>query len=339
MSLIIEIFFDYIFFYQFDFNMSFKFKEISVLKSKKVFLPGLDLKELKCLSSLFQPIHFLIPMIFVLLIAQIVDNIKDVLKIRDIQRISSIKLYAKLISSDEIVVSFSILRAISKTLGADLEVISVLNNRERILFIKQIEKKIVNSFTSGKIYSNNLFLLDPVLLLKHRLGIALHFRNLIFSTALFHPSSLVIGLSLKDIGLQIILESVKLIWLIFNLRIEEFYFFLYKQSYSIFKKFSLREVFEEPKTIMDSFRIIVFSRLRVQTFFSRQLSFYEDQIVLRSEDNLVFLERELGFIKRPLFHFKNDFSFFQHHEQDLILKNSIQQRNYQKYFFNHNSIK
>nr|YP_009538683.1 maturase [Phacus pleuronectes]AYQ93677.1 maturase [Phacus pleuronectes] len=319
------------------FNMSFKFKEVSIFKSKKLLLPGINLKELKCLSSLFQPAHFFVPLIFVSLIAQIVDNLKNVLSVRDIQQLSSIKLYAKLISSDEIVISFSILRAISKTLGSELEIISVLNNKERLFFIKEMENKIANSFSSGKIYSNKIFLFDPILLLKHRLGIALQFRNSFLSTALFRPNSLVVGLSLKEINLQIVLESAKLMWLAFNLKIEEFYFLLYKQALSSFKKYLITKVFDKPKTSIESFKVIIFCRLRTHIFFSRQLVFYEDQVVFRSVDNLVILERELEFIKRPFFDYQRDFFFSNSTitSQDLILKNAIEQRSSQKNWLNY----
>ena len=124
------------------------------IKSKKVLLPGINYKDLKPVSALLKPSDILIPMFFVSVLAQISDNIKNVLEPRDIQNLFSVKCYRKILLSGFNSVSLGVVSAISKTLGPELETLSILSVSERFLFLKDLKLKITLDKSFGKIENN-----------------------------------------------------------------------------------------------------------------------------------------------------------------------------------------
>lgn len=46
-----------------------------LLKSKKVVLPGVDWKNLKAVSFVLNPLYFVVPIFFIFLIAQLVEDL------------------------------------------------------------------------------------------------------------------------------------------------------------------------------------------------------------------------------------------------------------------------
>jgi hypothetical protein len=302
----------------------------SFLKSKKVVIPGLDLKEIKPLSFLLTPMHFLIPMLLSCLISQISDNLKGVLSFKDIQQLPSVKIYSRLIAVGFSSVSLSVVYSISKSLSADLELFSILSPKERVSYISSLEKKIMNEQGPGKLFSGNMFFQDPLKLLKYRRGLCLQFRSILSSTSLFSPHTLTIGISIKDVTLKQIVESCKLIWLLLDLELEEFEFVLRKEALLGYKKNKKTYFLEEPKTSEDCLKLLFYFEIKNLVNFENEVLFSEDQVVLRSENNLTSLESSLGFIKRLSFYDSSNFSFSDHHSNDIILRAAFQQHNFQK---------
>lgn len=59
----------------FSYKICLVLGRIKLVKSKKVILPGVDWKSLKSINSILSPAYILVPLIFVFLIAQVVDDL------------------------------------------------------------------------------------------------------------------------------------------------------------------------------------------------------------------------------------------------------------------------
>nr|AYQ93429.1 maturase [Lepocinclis tripteris] len=301
---------------------------MSVLRVKKVILPGVNIKSLRSVSSLLSPSDLIIPFFFISVIGQLVFNLKDVLSLKEIQTLPSVKLYSKVLLAGFSTISFSILYSLSNTLGWELETLSLLNVRERIKFIENLKRNLIFDTGEARIYSKRSILFDPILLSKHRRGLSIQFRSLLVSTSIFSFNSIVFGLSIKEIDLGIILESSKLIWLSLGLNFEEFDFYLRKQSSSLVKKFRYQYTFfPNIFDLKECLRILVYFELKSFYTFSSSLNFVDDDVVLRSSSNLTLLEKEIGFIFRELPSLSLDNRII-NSTDDLILTSSIEQRRF-----------
>lgn len=297
---------------------------------KRVVLPGIDLKELSSVSSMLTPLHFILPMFFISSIAQLVDSLKGILSLKEIQQLYSLKVFSRCLSYGYTTLSFSVIQSIAKTLGADLEIISVLSSNERLAYLKSLEKKILSLKASGKIFPNYTTNFNYLTLLKHRKGLALQLRSVMNSVPIFSPYSLVIGLSVKDISLVNIFESSAFLWTLINLDQEEFNFQVRREYFNTLNKL---DYFPEKNTLLSSdncLRLLVLQEMKSVLNFSSVLDFSEDSIVLRSEDNLNLLEREIKFIKRVIFPFSNGSIISLKKFSDSILLSAINQRKFYK---------
>lgn len=70
---------------------------LKLVKSKKVVLPGLNWKNLKAINLVLSPTYILVPLIFIFLIAQVVDDLKAILNSRELRKLSSIRFYSKVL--------------------------------------------------------------------------------------------------------------------------------------------------------------------------------------------------------------------------------------------------
>nr|YP_010700395.1 putative group II intron reverse transcriptase/maturase mat5 [Phacus arnoldii]WCH63577.1 putative group II intron reverse transcriptase/maturase mat5 [Phacus arnoldii] len=305
--------------------------KLRVLKSKKILLPGLDLKDIKPLTQLLRPSYLLIPMFFVSNIAQVMDNLKGILTPKEVQQIFSVKVYSKVLSCGLSSINISVIQSIAKTLGPELETISILNVKERIFFLTKIQKKLVSLKGIARICPKNNLLNDPLVLLRHRRGLAVQCRSIMISTPIFSPHSIVLGVSIKEINIGLILESCKLLWTLLGLETEEFDFILYKEANCIFKKLFLDKIFNPPVNKEDCLKILIYAELIQNIEFSSHLKFLEDEIVLKGENNLTLLEKELGFIERPIPSLPLDFHISSNLPTDTILRAAIEQRKSQKF--------
>lgn len=301
---------------------------MNILRIKKVILPGVNVKSLRSVSSLLSPCELIIPFFFISVIGQLVYNLKDVLSLKEIQTLSSVKLYSKVLLSGFSTISFSILYSLSNTLGWELETLSLLNVRERIKFLQNLKRNLIFHVGESRIYSKRSILFDPVLLAKHRRGLSIQFRSLLVSTSIFSFHSIVFGLSIKEINLSIILESSKLMWLNLGLNFEEFEYYLRKEALSLVKKFRCQQtLFSNVLDLKQCLRILVYFELKTFYAFSSSLIFVDDDVVLRSSSNLTLLEKEIEFIFRELPSLPLDNQIVSSTD-DLILTSSIEQRRY-----------
>lgn len=301
------------------------------LKSKRFILPFLHTKDLKPLASLLTPSNFIIPMLVVAILGQLSEDLKTTINSKDIQQIPSVKLYFKLLSSGKSTVNLSVLYAISKTLGPELETLSILNIRERINFLSLLQKKIVLEKSPAQIIPKPNILYDHVELMKHRKGLALQFRNLLIATPIFSNHSLVLGLSIGQTTIDCIINSCKFYWSLLGLNEEEFDFSLKKEAMNCIKKHSLKDLFEIPKSLMQTVKILLYVELKELTDFKNLLVFYDDLIVLRGQNNLTMIENELTFIQRKIPNLPQDIFVPDSNLKDLIIRAAIDQRKEQRF--------
>lgn len=302
-------------------------------KDKKVLLPGILNKDLKPVSSLLNPVDIIIPMFFVAIIAQITDNLKHILEIKDIQNLSSIKAYRKLIFSGFNSVSLSVIYALSRTLGPDLETLSVLNVHERICFLKDLQLKIISDKSFGKIDFRKRNLNNPSQLMKHRKGLSIQTRSVMVATSLFSPNSIIIGTPISCVDLNLILHSSKLIWLSLGLLDEDFEFFIKKDAIAKSKILKDDLEFFSCSNNINSLKTILYFELKSFFRFDRYLDFSLDNIVLQGEENLVLLERELGFIIRPFPNVPDEVFLTEDKLDDILLRSALEQRREYKLSF------
>lgn len=304
---------------------------LNINKTKKVLLPGIQVKDLRPISSLLSPKFLTVPLVFICLISQIADNLKNVLTPREIQQIFSVRFYTKLLSSGTSSMNLSAIYAISKTLGPELEVLSILNVSERLEFLKELQKKVVLDKRIGRIISKPQLLYNPSELIKHRNGLSLQTRSIMIASSIFSPSAVVMGITISNINLRIILDSAKLFWLSLNLEEEEFDFLLRKEACLVLKKGSNNiNSFKEPSNNIESLKLLVFSECQSILNFENNLSFLEDQVIIQGDNNLTPLEKELGFIERSLLDFPDDVFIPDSQLTDVILRASMDQRRLHK---------
>jgi hypothetical protein len=304
---------------------------LSITKTKKVLLPGVQVKDLKPISNLLSPKFLAVPLVFISLISQVADNLRSVLSPREVQQIFSVRLYTKVLSSGISSINLSVIYAISKTLGPELEILSVLSISERLQFLKDLQKKVILDKSVGKVISKPQLLYDPSSLMKHRNGLSLQTRSIMIASSIFSPNSVALGITIPNINLQTILNSAKMFWLSLNLEDEEFDFLLRKEACSCLKKCSGNmELFKEPSNSIESLKILVFSECKSIFNFENILSFSEDQVIIKGENNLTTLEKELGFIERSLMHLPNDVFIPDAQLGDILLRASLDQRRQHK---------
>nr|ABB02360.1 maturase [Lepocinclis spirogyroides] len=298
---------------------------------KRVILPGLDLLSLKSLNNLLTPSSVLIPLFFSSVLAQISDDLKSVLEFKEIQNLISVKLYSKVLLTSLTVFSLTLFQSIAKTLGYELESLSVLNVSERLDFLDNIHKKLLNGNYKPKLYSNTSFLQDPVLLSSHRIALSLQSRSLMTSVPIFSPHSLVVGLSVKEISLFFLLVSAKFFWKTLDLDEDEFDYLLRKDTFLLLFKLNLNNIFLKLSTNEDYLKILIYLEIFSLVQFPLKLSFFEDQVLLKSSNNLTLLERELGFLHRPIPNGSVDFLVAENeYNIDNLLRVAIDQRKLSK---------
>lgn len=300
-----------------------------VSKSKKVVLPGIYLKELKPLSSFLTPRLLLIPMFLVSNLAQITEDLKGVLSSKEVQKLPSVKFYSKVLSSGFSSSSISLLQAIAKTLGSEFEVLSVLSPLERINFLKEVYTKLLNDKSLGSInFSGAYSFDDPISLFKYRKGIALQTRSIMISTSIFSSHSIVVGISIKEISLDVILDSSRSLWALLGLDPEEFDFLLHKEAFSCLKSINFTTDLSSASKLdfKNSFLILLYDEFSRFLSIKDKLVFSEDQIVLHGEDNLTVLENSIKFVERFFPGLPNEVYISDNQLEDDILRTSFDQQ-------------
>lgn len=299
------------------------------LKSKKIILPGIRIKDLKPVSHLLSPVNLIIPMLVICILGQIVDDLKSILNSRDIQQISSVRLYLKLLSSGKSAVTLSVVNSISKTLGPELETLSILNARERLKFLHALKKKIIFEKSAARITAKPHILSDHVELMKHRKGLALQCRSLLVAAPIFSPHLLVSGIQISQVTLDFVINSCKSYWMLLGLSGNEFEFLLKKEALNCFNKLSLNKFFEEPNDFHLSIVILLYAELKELTNCDGNLNFLDDGIILSTLNNLTLIEAELKFLNRNIPHFPESIVIPDSNLNDIIIRTAVDQRKVQ----------
>lgn len=268
---------------------------------KKVVLPGLDFRDLKPLAHLLFPSNLLIPIFFLSAIAQISDNMNSFISVREIQQLFSIRLYSKLLISSLNSNYLTGLYSICKTLSFEVQTLSVLNVKERNLFICSLVNAILYTKGQARIYLKDSLLQDPKLLIKHRRALSIQARSIMSSVPLFSPHSISFGVSVRDISIYDLIDSGRDMWLSLGLQSDDFDFSLRKQALLLYKNLSLENIFSCPISIVECYKILIYSEIRSLVSFHNCLDLCEDRVLLRGSDNLTVLEQNLGFLSRSVF--------------------------------------
>lgn len=123
------------------------------------------------------------------------------------------------------------------------------------------------------------------------------------------------------------MESSKLIWSNLGGTTKEFDFILKKESFIFLKKFPINGLFVEPVSLVEAIRILIYSEfIKIFPFISKELVFSEDVVVLKSEDNLTLLEKELYFVKRNFPKFPSSSFMIDNQSKDAIIRIALDQR-------------
>jgi hypothetical protein len=304
-------------------------KLVSLVKPRKILLPGILSKDIKPIASLLKPSNLVIPILLVSLLAQFSDNLKGVLVAKDIQNLYSVKIYKKAIFSGFNCVSLSVLYSISKTLGSELESLSVLDVSERIEFLKTLQLRLIFDKGPAKIDFRNQVLFNPLEIIKHRKGLAVQTRSVMIANSIFSPNSIVFGFPVSSINLNLVLESSKTIWTSLGLLPEDFDFLLRKDAIKCFN--DLVKGQEEllvtfPYGNVEALKVLFYYEMKGLIGFKQIINCTMDNIILKTSDNLVSLEKELGFIKRDFPNLPADMFVSDKELDDTLLRVALDQR-------------
>lgn len=296
------------------------------LNSRRVIFPFLVSKDIKPVAFLLSPRDLLVTLCLIVLLAQVSDNLKSVLSFKEIQRLSSVKFYAKHLSSGISSLSVSSAFAISKTLGPDLETLSVLTSQERIQFLRFLHLNLFSDRLKSVSLNKSLVFVDPIDLMIYRKGLALQCRSIFSATPIFLPHSIVAGLPVKNVDLNLILDSCRELWLSWGLEQSEFDFSLRKDALKFYLTNFNSIPFLEPVNIYQSCKILLFSEFSSALKFDNKISFEKDFVFFKTSSNLTALEEEFGFFFRPFPRFSKDFFLTSLHLKDDIIRLASDQR-------------
>lgn len=95
------------------------------------------------------------------------------MSLHDIQKVPSVKLYSKIITAGLNSVDFSIVCALSKTLGPELEFLSSMGVTERFEYLQSLKYRLANEKLSGSLISKSKMFFDKFELLKYRRALSL----------------------------------------------------------------------------------------------------------------------------------------------------------------------
>jgi hypothetical protein len=98
--------------------------------------------------------------------------------------------------------------SISKTLGPELETLSILNRKERIIFLQSLQKNILNDKISGSISSSNHIYSNSYELQSYRKALSFQFRSIMVASPLLLPNSIVTGISINSISICVSMNSI-----------------------------------------------------------------------------------------------------------------------------------
>lgn len=99
---------------------------------------------------------------------------------------------------------------------------------------------------------------DRFELFSYRKALSLQLRSVVIATSLFLPNSIVIGIPIMLVDVDLIFESCKNIWDSWGLDINEFEFLLRKDALICYRQF---EFLDEPLDILGCIKVLVWSEM------------------------------------------------------------------------------
>nr|AEW12983.2 maturase [Strombomonas acuminata] len=301
------------------------FNRLTILLTK-VLLPFIKTKDLRPVSNLLSPSNLVVPLTLIVILGQITESLKGVLTPKDVQQIPSVKLYTKVITIGYNSVALSVVNSLAKTLGPELETLSVLSVKQRLNYLKDLQNKIILDKGTGRISTKSSIFYDSFELAKHRRGLAMQCRSILIASPIFATSNLVVGLPINQVDISIIIDSCRLIWELLGLEREEFDFLIMKYALSCYKNIGEHQSLQLPNNVYDAIKFIIFAELKDIINFTDNL-LHDDSIVLQNtNDNLTLVEKELVFIRRSLPELPKEIFISDYELKDGILRAAIEQR-------------
>nr|AYB71453.1 hypothetical protein [Trachelomonas grandis] len=222
-------------------------------------------------------------------------ELKGVLNIREIQKIPSVRFYSKVFSLGPSFLSLSVIFALSKSLGPELELLSSMSIIERFNYLSFLKDKLIKEKISGSLASKSKIFFDKFELFRYRKALALQLRSIMVSTSIFLPHSISIGCPIKFVNVDLIFESCRNLWESWGLDVNEFEFLLRKEVSICSSKSNF---LINPDNILECLRILIWSEINNVIKVGNEVNFDSDLIILRSISNLTLLEEHFGFFVR-----------------------------------------
>lgn len=257
-----------------------------VKKNSKQLLPGIQAKLLKPVAALVQPQNLVVPMVITGIIAQVSDNLRDVKTPKEIQQLDSVKTYSKCLGIGDSR-QLSAIHALASTLGPEASTLVSLSPEERKVHLEEV-CNIINTVPGpAKVKASALVIQNEDELASHRRGLALQSRSNMQATPIYNRTDITMGISIKDLVLEFSIESAKQLWVTIGRDADKFDSLLLAQV-------------TDAKTVTEAVIRIVKRNLVaiIKEYDDGSFTFGGDVAVLKGEDNLTPIERELGYMKR-----------------------------------------
>ena len=294
--------------------------------SRKLLFPSLVSKDIKPVAFLLSSRDLIVCLSLIVLLAQVSESLKVFLSTKEIQKLPSVKMYSKLLSVGKSSLSLSYVFAISKTLGPDLDTLSLLLPFERLKFLRSLHLSLMHERVDYNCLQASRIFTDPFELMSYRKSLALQCRGIFSATPLFLPHSIVQGISVLNVDISLILDSCKALWHSWGLEESEFEFSLIKESMKIYLTKNMSFFFSQPVNIVEAFKIILFSEFHVNMVSNCKVCHQNDFVFFPNSRNLTSLEEELGFFVRSFPKMPKDLLINDFDLHDDIIKLAVQQR-------------
>lgn len=294
--------------------------------SRKLLFPFLVSKDIKPVAFLLSSRDLIVCLSLILLLAQVSESLKVFFSSKEIQKLPSVKLYSKLLSVGRSSLSLSYVSAISKTLGADLDTLSLLLPFERIRFLRSLHFNLMYDRVEYKSSHSSRIFVDPFELSSYRRSLALQCRGIFSATPVFLPHSLVQGSSVLTVDLSLILDSCKSLWYSWGFDECDFEFSLMKEAMKIYLNNDLSSFFSRPFDILEACKIIVFSEFHNNMVSMGKVYHENDLVIFPGCKNLTCLEEEFGFFVRTFPKMRKPLVMNDVDLQDDVIKLAVQQR-------------
>lgn len=256
--------------------------------ARKQILPGIQAKTLKPVAALVDPQTIVVPMVLTGIISQISDNLKDQCSPKEVQQMESVKSYSKCLGIGNSR-TLSATHALANTLGPEASTLATLSPDERLTYLADVRTTINTQLGPAKVNNSAMAFTDPEAVITHRRGLALQARSNMQAAPVYSRNQITIGMPVKELNLETCADSAKQLWV--NIGREA----------DAFDNLLLAQV-DGAQTVLEAVTSIV--KQDMLTIFKADengiITLGGDVNVLKGEDNLTPIERNLGFITRTV---------------------------------------